>query len=456
MSWLLTLHQHEYKPRIHQIAKELSEWKKRVQDDPNFQIHQSQIETIDIIVCHYQQQQERLLQQLIIATKGDYSAYALINESLLSSLIEAHRFWNFFRQKFELRFSPNFQEILWLADTVAWDGYKSVLDMAKSWNIVCQDNLREPPLTYINSEFCASTYVRGSRPFDGRDYEHGESYLPIPVIEIPAYHLCNIWALITICHEVGHDIEVDLNLRQTLKESLKAHLSDAKVPLERKTRWMKWLYEIFADFVALQLMGPWFTDALVRLLLLNPETVLKYNDDDVHPTHHLRILLNAKYIRTLDPENERLNQNSESVEYQWKSLYDTNAFDDFVADFPIVISAIMDSRFAILKNVTVRELMKYDITDDSRIRALSEYLLNGGIKPISVKPRHCLSAAMMAVNQLAEEGKFNKLSGIDKVVREIIRAYTPGGTRSYQTSDAHKKFIESFLDKHPFGKVILK
>ena len=59
--------------------------------------------------------------------------------------------WDFFRKKFELRFSDTFKDILWVADTVAWDCYRPVLEAAAGEDILPKSQFREPPLTYLTA-----------------------------------------------------------------------------------------------------------------------------------------------------------------------------------------------------------------------------------------------------------------------------------------------------------------
>jgi hypothetical protein len=76
--------------------------------------------------------------------------------NLVDEIIKSQRVWDFFRDKLELRFSPDFKDVLWLADTVAWDCYRSVMDRAVQSNIVPAAHVREPPLTYLTAGYEAA------------------------------------------------------------------------------------------------------------------------------------------------------------------------------------------------------------------------------------------------------------------------------------------------------------
>ena len=148
-----------------------------------------------------------------------------------------------------MRFSDTFKDILWVADTVAWDCYRPVLEAAAGEDILPKSQFREPPLTYLTAEFSLATWVRGSRPHDGRDYNLGTANLPIPVVELPWDHVENVWEFLTLHHEVGHDLEADLKLRPVLQSTLQSLLIHAHVPPERILVWARWQDEIFADLV---------------------------------------------------------------------------------------------------------------------------------------------------------------------------------------------------------------
>ena len=164
----------------------------------------------------------------------------------------------------------------------------------------------------------------------------------------------------------------------------------------------RWQDEIFADLVALQLAGPAFADGLANLLLLPEADVVDYTDTDPHPTHYLRILMNVAYLRTLAPGTQRIEQHATKLDNWWKSLYgEQPQFQGDTADFPHVFRALMDTPLEALKRKTVRSLLPFGAADDKRIQAAAKYLLTGQDKPAEIRPRHCVSAARLAVTEAA-------------------------------------------------------
>jgi hypothetical protein len=325
------------------------------------------------------------------------------------------------------------------------------MDQAVQFGIVDPNHVREPPLVYCTAEYSPATWVRGSRPNDGRAYDLGETLLPIPVIEMPWDHISNAWEYLALHHEVGHDIEADLKLRPVLQNSLQQALSGANVPLSRIKVWLKWEGEVFADLCGLQLAGPAFTEALINLLLLPAVNVKTFDEDDPHPTHYTRILMNAEYIRTLGT-TQAINDHATQVEARWKSIYGDSSgdpeLDAMVMDFPLVFRALMDSEFPVLKNHSVRELIPFSDADDARIRAAERFFRTGMNRPNNLPLRHTVSAARLAIARANLDGSLSDqlCADVHNRVCDYVRETAPGGLRG-GGPDQHEKFIASFAQR---------
>jgi hypothetical protein len=325
-----------------------------------------------------------------------------------------------------------------------------VLENAANLEIIAKVELREPPLAYLTADFSPATWVRGSRPNDGRNYQLGTATLPIPVIEVPWDHVENLWEFMSLHHEVGHDLEADLKLRTTLLGSMETSLKAAGVPDDRIQQWLKWQGEIFADLVGLQLGGPAFAETLMHLLLLPQDMVTEVNPADPHPTHYPRILMNTAYIPTMIPNHQPLADHGQQIGDRWRAIYGQQPqFDAMLQDFSTVFPALMDTPFPALQGNTVRQLLPYTEADDTRIRNAVDYMLTGMNRPGNLRPRHCVSAARLAVTQAALAGSLagDVLNGINKRVTELVRSNAPDGLRGGDNSTPHQKFIASFADK---------
>jgi len=445
---VLDMRKEELRRRVNGLPAEVDAWRKSTQTVLDYNAHSSQLEAIKTLVDVFTKEQKVLLQGL--DPQGDVAAFESNAFDLVQNVIRSQKMWDFFRDKLILRFSPTFKEALWVADTVAWDCYDPVLQAARDAGILKKAELREPPLTYLTAEWSPATWVRGQRPIDGRNYPLGTSSLPIPVIELPWDHVENTWEFLALHHEVGHDLEADLKLREPLKVSLKKALEDVGAPAARVQRWLSWQGEIFADLVALQLGGPAFAEALMGLLLLPAVKVITDIPSDPHPTPYPRILMNAAYIPTLIPGEQTLVLHGQQIAERWKAIYGSQPrFDALAGDFPSVVPALMDTALPVeLNGMTVRQLMEYKLADHLRILKAVGYMLTGkGNKPTKeLKPRHCVSAGRLAVTQAALDATLSEalLNDINGRTMKLVRENAKVGLRAGDTSAPHKAFIASF------------
>jgi hypothetical protein len=442
-----SMRKEELHRRVEALPREVGAWKKQTLNDLDSNLHFSQVQAISILVDAFTEQQRTFLGQM--DPDGDALAFQNVMLDLIKSIIRSQRMWDFFRDKLDLRFSPTFKEVLWVADTVAWDCYRPVLDGAADAGIISRAELREPPLTYLTAEFSPATWIRGSRPNDGREYHLGTSRLPIPVIEVPWDHVENTWEFLSLHHEVGHDLEADLKLRGPLAARLQDELGAAGVPEERSQTWLSWQGEVFADLVGLQLGGPAFAEGLMHLLLLPAAMVTTFDPEDPHPTPYPRILLNAAYIPTLISGYQPLADHGAEIAARWTDIYgDQPQFQEVINDLPVVFRVLMDTALPVLKNLTMRELMPYRQVDDLRIRNATGYMRTGMSKPAALRPRHVVSAARLAVTQAALQGQLsdNLLTQIHQRALHLVRDNAQPGLRAGDTTGPHKQFIASFTN----------
>jgi hypothetical protein len=282
----------------------------------------------------------------------------------------------------------------------------------------------------------------------------GTVSLPIPVIEIPWDHVSNYWELLSLHHEVGHDIEADLKLRGPLLTALQDTLAQAGVPQTRINIWLAWEGETFADLAGLQLGGPAFADSLMHLLLLPAVDVVTFRPDDPHPTHYPRILMNAAYARTLAPGRAEIDAHADDLESTWKALYgEQSSFEPFIGDFPLVFKALMDTKLDALRGQSVREILPFTAADDARIRSAARFLLTGEDAPpaMSLPPRHGISAAQIAVGLAAAEpdGLAERLQTVNERAAQLVKDNAAPGLRASDDSAPHRAFVASFAAQQP-------
>jgi hypothetical protein len=454
---IFTLRKQELKRRVESLPLEVKAWRAATEADVDNQAHFSQLQAIEILTNVFVDQQTPMINTLDPA--GDVEAFKNGCMTLVNSIIRAHKTWDFFRDKLDLRHSPTHKDPLWVADTIAWDCHRPVMERAAQLGIVDHNKLREPPLVYCTADYSPATWVRGSRPNDGRAYDLGETRLPIPVIEMPWDHLGCAWEYLALHHEVGHDIEADLSLRPVLQLSLQNKLSAAGVPNKRIAIWLKWVGEIFADLCGLELAGPAFADSLMHLLLLPSVAVKTFDEDDPHPTHYPRILMNAEYIRTVLGTSSAMLETSQAmkdhaarIETTWKNIYGNTSgnpdLDAFLEDFPKVAESLMNMKFAELQNHTVRELIPYTEADDLRIRSAERFFRTNMNRPNALPIRHAVSAARIALTTAGQSGPVSDqlCNDINQRVVDYVRQSAPPGLRGGGATE-HEKFIAGFTER---------
>ena len=198
---ILRLRKDEMGRRVEAMPIEVAAWSASVTAELDMQLHFSQLRAISTLTKAIVDRQR--LELAALDPTGDVVTFQKSCLALSRSVVAGQFAWDFFRDKLELRRST-YKEQLWTADTVAWDCHRPVLQAAADAGVLGQDEMREPPLVYLGTGYSPLTWVRRSRPNDGRRYDLGESTVPIPVIEIPWDHLGNGWELMSLHHEVGH------------------------------------------------------------------------------------------------------------------------------------------------------------------------------------------------------------------------------------------------------------
>jgi hypothetical protein len=441
----LQLKKRELERRIASLPTEVAEWRTKTLDQLDKNAHSTQLAAIEVLVRTLTDPQSAAVAALdpTNPTRFKTDAFAIVQ-----SIIKAQKCWDFFRAKLNLREVKDYSKALWTADTIAWNCHRPIMDKAIQWHIVDKDHVREPPLVYCTAEYSPATWVRKSRPNDGRQYNLGGALLPIPVIEIPWDHLSNSWDYLSLHHEVGHDIEADLGVRAELQTQLQQALAAAGVPAKRIGTWVKWQGEVFADLCGLRLAGPTFADTLMHLLILPHPQVTTFDADDPHPTAYPRILLNAAYIRRLGT-SQAIQDHAARIEQEWQALYGASsgdpALDAFTADFSLVCDALMHRPLNVLSGRTMAEFIPYTDGDDARIRQAVTYFKTGMATPNNLDIRFVPSAARLAINSLQNESALTDTasSKVHERVLDYVRQNAPPGMRG-GVSGPHEKFVASF------------
>lgn len=196
---------------------------------------------------------------------------------LQTQMLEVHRVWDYYRSKFSLRYVGWFSGYLATADEFAWSCYEPA-QAAAAQDV---DELpRGGPLIFLSGDFSPFTYARET-PNDvagvpgvltGEEFNALVAALPIPLIGVPWYQVAHLPDAVLIAHEVGHDVDRDFALGDTIR----AHAEPVLGALDPKMTfaWSNWLKEVWADLYGVLAAGPAFVSAMRDLLVTNPQEVI--------------------------------------------------------------------------------------------------------------------------------------------------------------------------------------
>jgi hypothetical protein len=452
---LLLLRKNELKRRTDELPKEVAEWRAVTEGNLDSNLHWSQMAAIDELIKAYGLVYKAKFESLPPET--DKPAYEAALYDVLTAIASAQRAWDFFRRKFDQRKSERYRKRLRAADIIAIDCYDAAIGAAKAKGWIAAQDIREPPLTYLSPEISPMTWARGTRPNDGRSEELEGKTLPIPVVEVPYDQMANVWELLSISHEVGHEIDADLKLLPAVKTNLSKAFEGSAIPPDRRRRWLGWASEIFPDLLALQLSGPAFAYMLRNVLILPFDAVTNVVLGDVHPNHYLRIILCTAYIRGMGAGSgdatfqTALDRHATDLEDSWTGLYgNPPALADYLADIPVVISGVMDSPIPSMSGATLRSLVDYSAADEAKIteRALD---LRNRITNVDIAPRHAISAVRIAINGAISNNSLDaEIDDISANAIKLLDQNAPQGKRGpgdvlEVPKDARKSRIERFV-----------
>jgi hypothetical protein len=246
---------------------------------------------------------------------------------------------------------------------------------------------------------------------------------------LPWDHLVNPWELLTIAHEVGHDVDEDLGqLTKSLRPAITDALNAIGTPRERISQWNKWTSEILADLVGILLTGPAFVQVLAGLLTLPKHRVRHISPSDEHPPHYLRIFINTALVRRLG-----LSQSANALQADWKAIYDGpgNDFGPYLPDIEPVISTILDIPLEALQDRDGRqhnlsELIAFTPDDQALIQETATKLTAGAL-PDKLALRHVISASQLAFEQTSGTSDADGLDTLARHTRQAIVDLSPPG-----------------------------
>jgi len=216
------------------------------------------------------------------------------------------KIWDFYFEIFNQR-RTRFGNWLLGCDRISLDCYQVIythLGVAKS--------IPTPgPFSYMETGFTPSTYRRGI-PLT----KLGKQINPFPLIYLPYHRLVNPWTLGAILHEVAHDLQTDLNLRQAVPRAIAHNLLKAGMSRFVTFTWCGWHSEAWADICGLLLGGPVMMGSLMDIAARSPKVTLYFQPKKPHPTPYLRIFILAELLRRIGFTRE-----AEAYCQMWHRIY---------------------------------------------------------------------------------------------------------------------------------------
>lgn len=275
-----------------QLRCEVKAWlERRKHTDSKYQ-YRTQLKAIGTILTAALQQLEKALASLDL-NQPEETVYA---ECRLFDLrtVWLRRVWEFFKEKFDQRDDPEAGPLLQAADEVVWSCY---------WHIYLQLKERDDfkprpvPLPFIEPYYSPEAFPSDLVPSSLKDTALGGSFLrdylnqlPIAVVRLPPTSIQAPWWLIYLGHEIGHHVQYDLKLIKPFREQIERVVDEQDGSEDDKRYWGNWSKEIFADMIAVHLMGPWVVRATAELELNTPAVMLARRDFYPSPVVRLKLL----------------------------------------------------------------------------------------------------------------------------------------------------------------------
>ncbi|WP_199341367.1 MULTISPECIES: hypothetical protein [Nostocales] len=225
-----------------------------------------------------QQPDSALLQQLMSHKDQAHNLVRMIEQ-----------IWDFYLELFGQRQSQ-FGNWLLACDRIALDCYQYIyMGLGRSRSIPAP-----APFSYMKTGFSPATFRRGI-PLT----KLSQQINPFPLIQLPYHRLVNPWTLGAILHEVSHNLQTDLQLRQTIPQAIAKRLLKAGMSKFVAATWTRWHSETFADMSGLLLGGPYVVASLMDIAGRSPQATLNFHPGAPHPTPYLRVFISTELLRRM-------------------------------------------------------------------------------------------------------------------------------------------------------------
>jgi hypothetical protein len=265
--------------------------------------------------------------------------------------------WQFFRTCFEQRVLPHSEALMPLLDAIAFDAYYPVLDEARRAGLPESTFLKEPPLTYLDLGLGAAEWRNHVQALARQG-----APLPIPLVRVAREDSENVWNLLSLCHEVGHDIYSEFGLEDETRQKLYLTLKSLGVSEQRVHLWVSWHAELFADLFGTLVAGPAYVDTCMERMTAPPDQMFRIDPLESRPTRFLRPFLGTFLIREMGFADEAVH-----LEEEWVSVYGSSPeYQLFFQEIPYVVHTLVHGEYQCLKGRALSGFARVYTQEDDR------------------------------------------------------------------------------------------
>ncbi len=346
-----------------------------------------------------------------------------------SRLVFAHRVWSYYRALFTQREVTALRRELRCIDELAWACYQPARDKAVAAGTVTLAAVKEPPLVCFGND--ASPYAQGRATLldphgqgistvDIERFGQALLALPMPIVTVPWFQASHLPAAVLVAHEVGHAVDHDFGLSGVFEPVFQA----LNIPsATRRTAWLAWRAELFADVYGILCTGAAHVLALLSYLADAVDVVagerITAADWGKYPSRHLRMQVNLAVL-------DRLGLPDEGTRALWSTAYPNHAMFDFESDVPKVVAAFLDTPLPAFGGARLPDVTCLTAPDWEKVRAqANRIILRQALEP--GRPFNQLFAAAT----LAYHGDPPKYLARDEQlpILESLAASIPPGVR---------------------------
>ncbi|MEO1395956.1 MAG: hypothetical protein AAFV90_23925 [Cyanobacteria bacterium J06634_5] len=317
------------------------------------------------------------------------------------------KIWDFYFEIFGQRRS-RVGPLLLGADRVALDCYQVIythLGVAKS--------IPTPgPFSYMETGFSPATFRRGI-PLS----KLGKQINPFPLIQLPYHRLVNPWTLGAILHEVSHDLQTDLAMREVVPRAIAYRLKKAGMSPLVVSTWTGWHSEAWADLCGMLLGGPVMVESLMDIAARSPQSTLGFVSGRPHPTPYLRLFMNTELLCRMGFQRQ-----AQIYNQLWQRLYPNptagtipaELLATFVQANRLVVDTVCFTRYKALGDRTLAEATGSFSGKHQQMIAEAGRRLAQGNDPGIIPERFLIGASRYALN--------HRLADANNITQNFYRA----------------------------------